>query len=300
MASMTPILKATGITKNYGARSVLREASCEIVPGTFTTLLGANGAGKSTFLRLFAGAEFPDAGQVLLHGVPVQQWNLAHKSDLFYINENIHIETALTMGEFVKRFSKFFPHWHESFFQQMVQDRGLSLTSYYHQYSRGQKMQFNLAVALAARPKVLLLDEITSVMDVYSRRYFLGFLHRFCQSGNTVVMTTNIISELQFYTTHLLLLQDGQFKLHGQLNEIKGGFLKLRFPVGIEHEFLRCPWLKWAGINADGSDNFLLCEERARALAVPTEFIDTRETTLEDVFIFHYGEHRGGIRADAA
>lgn len=286
------IITAKSLHKKYHDRAVLSGLSFEIVPGTFTTLLGANGTGKSTLLRLISGAEFPDSGDVLFKGVPVQNWNIEHKSDMFYINENIHIESSLPMEEFVGRFKNLFPRWHEAFFRQMVKDRQLDLSRFYHQYSRGQKMQLNLIIALATTPEVLLLDEITSVMDVYSRRYFLGLLHRFCQAGRTVVMTTNIISELQYYTTDLLLLQQGRLKLQGKLADVQGGFIKLRFPAGSLHPILNSPWLKWAGINHDGSDNFLLSSERALSMQVPPEFLDPRETTLEDVFIFHYGEHQ--------
>lgn len=295
------LIRLRGVSKRYHQRAVLRDASFEIHAGTFTTLLGANGAGKSTLLRLISGAEFPEEGSIEFKGAPVQGWNLAHKSELFYINENIHIETSLKVGEFAARFKEFFPRWHEAHFQQMIKDRGLDLDRYYHQYSRGQKMQFNLILALAAGPEVLLLDEITSVMDVYARRYFLGLLHRYCQAGKTVVMTTNIISELQYYSTHLVLLKDGRPRLQGPLSEVRVGFLKLRFPAGISHPLLSCPWLKWTGINHDGSDNFLLDETRARELEVPAGFLDPREVTLEDIFIFHYTEEEaGGVDAHAA
>lgn len=290
---MNTIIKVKNLHKAYNDRKILAGTTFEIKAGTFTTLLGANGAGKSTLLRLVAGAEFPDQGEVLFKNTAVQSWNLPHKSDLFYINENIQLESSLTMNQFIKKFRLFFPKWHESFFQQMIQDRRLNLERFYHQYSRGQKMQLNLIIALAAGPEILLLDEITSVMDVYSRRYFLGHLHRFCQNGKTVVMTTNIISELQFYTTDLLLLQDGKLKLQGKLKDVQGGFIKLRIPAGTQHKILSCPWLKWAGINHDGSDNFLLDERKSSSIAVPEEYLDDRDTTLEDVFIYHYGEHNG-------
>lgn len=294
------LIEVVAVSKAYHDRAVLKQASFRISAGTFTTLLGANGAGKSTLLRLISGTEFPDQGEILFKGTPVQNWDMAHKSELFYINENIHIESSLKMDQFVARFAKLFSRWHHAFFEQMLKDRRLQLDRYYHQYSRGQKMQLNLMMALAAGPELLLLDEITSVMDVYSRRYFLGLLHRYCQSGKTVVMTTNIISELQYYTTDLLLLQDGSPKLHGKLADVKGGFIKLKFPAGLQHPLLNCPWLKWAGINPDGSDNFLLDEARAQGLAVPAQFIDPRETTLEDVFIYHYGEPRGETHENAA
>lgn len=285
-----PIIRARDITKAYNHTRILGGVSFEIMPGTFTTLLGANGSGKSTLLRLIAGNEFPDAGSVDFAGTSAFHWNIKHKQDMFYINENIQIETSLTMDEFVGTFAKLFPRWHQEAFDQMVRDRRIDLGRHYHQYSRGQKMQLNLMLALAARPEVLLLDEITSVMDVYARRYFLGLLHRFCQSGKTVVMTTNIISELQFYTTHLLLLQKGRLKLNGTLAEVRGGFVKLRFPQGSTHPLLSRTDLCWAGVNGDGSENFLLSKAAADGLVLDEALVDRREITMEDIFIYHYAD----------
>jgi ABC-2 type transport system ATP-binding protein len=295
------ILKINDLHKAYQKREILKGVSFEIKAGTFTTLLGANGSGKSTLLRMISGSEFPDFGSVFFKDVSAQAWEVPHKREMFYINENIQIESSLRTGQFVAKFRELFPHWHEEYFQQMIKERRLNLNAYYQQYSRGQKMQFNLMIALAAKPEILLLDEITSVMDVYARRYFLGQLHRFCQAGRTVVMTTNIISELQYYTTDLLLLQNGKMKLHGKLAEVKGGFVKLRFPYGSQHPILSRTDLRWAGVNGDGSENFLLAKETADSLQIDPAFIDRREITLEDIFIFHYADQvEGGENAHAA
>jgi len=294
-----PIVTVQRLSKTYNKKVIFRDLSFSIEEGTFTTLLGANGSGKSTLLRLISGSEFPDHGEVRFCGEEAHGWHLEHKRELFYINENIQIESHHTMEKFVRSFRELFPEWHEEFFRQMVRDRKLDLNRYYHQYSRGQKMQFNLIVPLAARPKLLLLDEITSVMDVYARRYFLGLLHRFCQSGRTVVMTTNIISELQYYTTHLLLIHEHRLKLNGALEEVRGGFVKLRFPAGLAHDLLKRSDLRWAGVNGDGSENYLLAS--SAGVQIPEEFVDRREITLEDIFVFHYADHaEEGAHADAA
>ncbi len=289
------LLKISHISKKYNERIILKDLSFEITPGTFTTLLGANGSGKSTLMRLMAGSEFPDTGEVEFKGFATNAWDSPVKREVFYINENINIESSLSCEKFVQRFRNLFPQWHESFFQSMVKDRRLDLTKNYNQFSRGQKMQFNLMIALAASPELLLLDEITSVMDVYARRYFLGLLHRYCQSGKTVVMTTNIISELQYYTTHLLLIHNSTLKLQGPLEEVAGGFVKLRFPKGADHSLLKRSDLLWSGVNGDGSENFLISQETAQAIDIPSEFIDRRELTLEDIFIFHYSDTGGEL-----
>ena len=284
------LLKVKNISKKYHDRIILNDLSFSIEPGTFTTLLGANGSGKSTLLRLLSGSEFADKGSVEFKGFSTNAWDSPVKRDVFYINENINIESSLSCEEFVGRFRNLFPNWHHSFFLKMVKDRRLDLKKNYNQYSRGQKMQFNLMIALAASPELLLLDEITSVMDVYARRYFLGILHRYCQSGKTVVMTTNIISELQYYTTHLLLIHNAKLKLQGPLSEVAGGFVKLRFPRDCDHALLKRTDLMWCGVNGDGSENFLMAQELAEVIEIPVEFLDKRELTLEDIFIFHYAD----------
>ena len=68
-------------------------------------------------------------------------------------------------------------------------------------------MQIVLMIGLASSPEILLLDEITSVIDVHGRKYFLDLLSKFVSSGKTVVITTNIISELEFYTDNLIVLK---------------------------------------------------------------------------------------------
>ena len=89
-------------------------------------------------------------------------------------------------------------------------------------------MQFLLAHAIACRRKVLLLDEITSVIDVYARKYFLDLLREYCDEGGSVIITTNIISELEFYTDHLVIIKDNKIALSGSGKEILNSFIKIR------------------------------------------------------------------------
>ncbi len=295
-----PILRIRNLHRSFQGRKVLEGITFDVMPGTFTTLLGVNGAGKSTLLRLIAGCDSPDAGDATFKEVCAHHWQLPHKHEMFYIHENISIETTLTAGEFAKHFSVAFPNWHEEFFRQMVRERGLDLDAHYSQYSRGQRVQYNLMLGLAARPQVLLLDEVTSVLDVYARRYFLGHLHRFCQAGRTVLMTTNIISELEYYTSHLLLLQKGQLKLAGPIGEVKREFVKLRFPEGEAHPLRECPDLCWSGLNHDGSENFLLARDVADRMEIDPRLVDRRAITLEDIFIFYYADRKEGAHARAA
>lgn len=295
------VIQAQNLSKSYGKKKILDDISFTLPSGIFCTLLGHNGAGKSTLLRLVAGAEFADEGETFFKSVSTQAWSNSNKKDIFYINENIVIETALTMENYAKVFSEFFPRWDQDFFKQMADERKISLNKNYHNYSRGQKMQVNLMMAIAANPELLLLDEITSVMDVYARRYFLSHLSKFTKKGQTVIMTTNIISELQMYTDHLMLVQDSKLAINAPMNEVKKDFIKLRFSLGSDHPLLKNPKLIWTGLNNDQSASYILSIQEAVKIVIPEELVDRRSVTLEDIFIFYFtSSHKWGQDARAA
>ncbi len=298
---MAEVLKVQNISKIYEKKLIFEGLNLSIESGKFYTPLGANGAGKSTLLKILSGTELANSGEVYFHDKPIQAWDIEGKSDLFYINENIQIETALTLKKFTEFFKELFPRWDESFFKMMVQTRKFDLDKYYHQCSRGQKMQYNMMLALAACPKLLLLDEITSVMDVYTRRYFLQLLHEFTLKGGTVVMTTNIISELQFYTHHLLLLKDGKLQINGPLSEVRSDFIKIKIQVDEIHPILNNENVLWAGMNDDGSNNFLVPVDLQKRYSIKANSILNQTVTMEDIFIyFSQLKNKGSKDEDAA
>lgn len=297
---MESLLSIKNLTKYYEKRLIFNSLNISIEAGKFYTLLGANGAGKSTLLKILSGTELADSGDVLFHDKPIQSWDIEGKSDLFYINENIQIETALTLKKFTEFFKELFPRWDESFFKLMIKSRKFDLDKFYHQCSRGQKMQFNMMLALAAGPKLLLLDEITSVMDVYTRRYFLQLLHEFTLKGGTVVMTTNIISELQFYTNHLFLIQDGGLLINGPLQDVKKDFIKIKVQPEEVLALLNHESVLWAGMNDDGSNNFLVPIKIAQKFNVPESRVNQQTVTMEDIFIYFSQMKKSGSDEDAA
>ena len=85
----------------------------------------------------------------------------------------------------------------------------MNLNKQFDYYSRGQKMQLILTAELCKTPKIILLDEITSVLDVYSRKFYLNLLKNYQQEGGTVFITSNVISEVEKYLDHIIIIKDG-------------------------------------------------------------------------------------------
>ena len=149
-------------------------------------------------------------------------------------------------------------------------------------------MQLSLILSLAMNPKLILLDEITSVLDTKARKFFLDELKQFTQRGGAVVITSNIVSELDYYSDRVIILNDGVVRLDAKRDEISTEFVKLRkkhddeYPVFLDENCI------WAGINSDRSESFILDKELVEKYQVDKELLDKRMVTLEDIFLYYF------------
>ena len=206
----------------------------------------------------------------------------------------------MTMETYIGLLREGIPKWDHEFFLKMVGDRQIDLKKNFQNYSRGQKMQVVLMMALASRAKVLLLDEITSVIDIYGRKYFLDLIDRHVQEGHTVVMTTNIINELEFYTDNLVVLKDNGIALDKPVKDIPQKFIKVRQVQGSKHPVFEHRSCIWAGVNSDKSISYIIPSEVAGSFDIPEEIIDRRQSTLEDVFIFYFNQREEEVAHEDA
>lgn len=295
------MIKVKKLTKKYDDKTIIDDVSFELELGKFITLLGQNGAGKSTFLRLLSGFELPDDGQIYYKSEELSSTSFSHVHDLCFVHENLNFKVPYIMSEFINIFKETIPGWNQEFFDQMLEDRKIQLDKNFQEYSRGQKMQIGLMMALASNAKVLLLDEITSVIDVYGRKYFLDLLDQYVEKGNTVIITTNIISELEFYTQQLLILKDAKIQLNASVKDIPQLFIKLRKLPQVEHEIFYDDKCIWAGVNSDRSVSYVAPVELVTQYELPEHMFDKRTSTLEDIFIYYFTkEAQEDDHADAA
>lgn len=225
---MGKIIEASKVFKSYGKKKVLENVSFHLEEGKFITLIGCNGAGKSTTLRLLAGVESVDSGEVKVLSHNPYAFDFAPRSDVFFIHENYEMVFHVNLLDMLKVYRQVYPRWSNQIFNQILKDRKISLKKQFGDLSRGQKMQFLLMMALASRPKVMLLDEITAVIDIEGQRYFLEQLKKYTEEGGTVVITTNILSELNDYTEHLLLVQETRLKVDASVEDLKKKFYVLK------------------------------------------------------------------------
>ena len=214
------VVSLKDISKNYFFLEVLKDISLELLPGKFYGLLGENGAGKSTLFQIIVGLERASSGESKILGHEIQKLPPELKCDVGIISEKIEFDSPLNMKEFFNFYSGFFPRWNSKLFNEIIQHQSLDLSKPFKKYSRGQKMQMVLAAELSKSPKILLIDEITSVLDVYSRLFYLRKLEEFKNNGGTVFLTTNVITEVESYLDHIFIIKDKRIIFNGPTSSL--------------------------------------------------------------------------------
>lgn len=282
------MLITKNISKSFLNKKVLEDVSFSPVAGKITTILARNGTGKSTFLKIMAGLEFPDQGEVLYHGIELSDVNFPFVNDIFFVHEHLSFELPMIMHDLAIIYSKNFSHWNKSLFEKMVKDTKFDLHKRFNDYSRGQKMQFSLMVAIASNPKVLLIDEVTSVIDIYARKYFLDLLAEFAHQGGTVVITTNIIEELEHYTDYLVIFSNCKIILNEKLEDIPRLFIKIRKQKDQDHLVFKHHRCVYSGINSDKSESYIVPADLFHQFKLTDNFIDQRKISLSDIFVYYF------------
>lgn len=190
------MLKANGLTKTYGAHVALDRLDLNVAPGEIYCLLGANGAGKSTTIKLFLGLLQPTAGSAAIDGIEVSKDPLRARRHLLYIPEMVALYDELTGLENLAYFADLGQVEHRSpaRLKACLAEAGLQESAFDRRvsgYSKGMRQKVGIALAIAKQAKALLLDEPTSGLDPQASAEFHELLSRQRDRGAAILMATH-------------------------------------------------------------------------------------------------------------
>ena len=224
---MTAAIEMASVTKRFGDRLVLDRMEMSVEPGSIFALLGDNGTGKSTTMKILTGQVRADTGTARLLGRDVWSDAIALRHQIGYVPEKPKFYDWMTVAEL----GRFISGFHQPGFLQRYYDAskrlGLETSRKLSDLSKGGYARAGLALALAIDPQVLLLDEPTSGLDLSTRREFLAGMVDLAAEGRTILITSHQIAELERIASHVGLMVDGKLVMCQTLDELKSNVVRL-------------------------------------------------------------------------
>ncbi|WP_410630903.1 ABC transporter ATP-binding protein [Amycolatopsis sp. cmx-4-83] len=211
-------VETRGLGKRYGRTWALRDCALAVPAGRIVALAGPNGAGKTTLLHLAAGLLRPDSGDVRVFGHPPA----AALPEIGFVAQDTPLYRDFTAAELITMGGKLNPRrWDAAPARERLAALGVPLDRPAGKLSGGQRAQVALALALAKRPRLLLLDEPIASLDPLARREFLRTLMgAVAEDGTTVLLSSHLLIDLERTCDHLVVLQDARVRLAGPVDEL--------------------------------------------------------------------------------
>lgn len=217
-SSLSPVIEIQGLDFAYkgNARPVLRGLTLTILPGWRCLLIGANGAGKTTLLGILAGQHMIEQKSALVLGRPAfHDTSLA--SEVTFLGGEFPFHSDIRVADMLAPNPEIDPKRQE----HLIDILGVDPSWRMHQVSAGQRRRVQLLLGLRRFSRVLLLDEITTDLDVVGRTDLLAFLKRESEErGVTVLYATHILDGLEDWATHLAFLEDGEVRVMSELSAL--------------------------------------------------------------------------------
>jgi len=219
----------TGLSYRYrrGAHA-LQDVTLDVPSGAILGLLGANGAGKTTLLQCCAGLRQPDVGRVLVGGDDVAARALIVRGVLGYVAAGMELPRDVTLSALERWIAPLHRRWDPDLASSLRERFGLDGTRRLATFSRGEYMKAALLCALAAQPRVLLMDEPLSGIDSVSRDEIArGLLVAAATVGITIVIASHDIAEIESVLSHVAILVSGRLRCAGTLDEIQARYRRI-------------------------------------------------------------------------
>lgn len=286
-ASPTSVLQTHGLVLNYGSTRVVNGLNLNVHQGEIYGFLGRNGAGKTSTMRMLMGIVKPTGGQIELWGQATRRLTVPQKQRIGYVSQYQYFYGWMTgrrLGKFVRGF---YPTWDDAEFLRLAEVLDVPLEKRVSHLSGGTRVKLALALALAHRPALLLLDEPTAGLDPVARREFLEIIARQARTyERTTIFSTHLIDEVERVADRVGVIHRGALLYEGDLPGLKNTVREVS-PLGEvnlqNHPALQGFQVLRRGFHNDRSVVLRGTEERWATLDMAE--IEIRFLSLEDVFI---------------
>lgn len=217
------------LVKYFDGRCVLDGIDLRVPQGGIYGLLGRNGAGKTTIIRILLGLEPATRGEATVLDASSWQLPVSVLGQIGYVAEGHNLIPNYSVRRIVELYKGLSARWNEQFFRRLIETFRLPMERKVSQLSRGMKAQLNLSLAMATEPKILILDDPTLGLDTVSRRRFLELaIELISRDGRTILFCSHILSDVERLADRIGILRAGKLVVDCELEGLKKRVRKLR------------------------------------------------------------------------
>lgn len=290
------MIEFKNVTKSYGSHTVLNHMNFTIKKGTLTGVIGRNGVGKTTLMKIIAGYIQNTLGDV--HVFSEKPFNsLKVSANSIFIDDTMRFSDKLSLQDILKEASFFYANWDKALAQRLFDYFSFQPNAWHHQLSKGQKSTFNAIIGLAAHCPLTIFDEPTTGMDTAVRQdFYRALLRDYIAHPRTILLSSHHLEEIENLLEDILLIHDGISQFHGSITNLQEMFVKL---IGKEEKITQHTENKKVfGKQTNGPihevyiENTFTTDEKKR---IATDRINIVPVSANDAYVILTTGTKGGI-----
>jgi len=220
---MRAMIETRDLSKRYGETYAVRNLNLSVQPGRITAFLGLNGAGKSTTIRMLLGMIRPGGGggYVLGYRLEDPDENVAMRKDVAFVSEDKRLYPYMTVAQMLHFTRGFFPAWRDDLAETLLRKYELPPGRKVRHLSKGMRTKLALILAIARRPKLLILDEPSEGLDPRGTEQLLETLTSECAEGTTVFFSSHQIEEVERISDQICVIHRGTLVMDAGADELR-------------------------------------------------------------------------------
>jgi ABC-2 type transport system ATP-binding protein len=238
-------IETRNLGRKFGKFEAVKNVSLRVPKGTVFGLLGVNGAGKSTIIKMIMGHLRPTAGEIRVLGRALGEDLLDIRRRVAYVSENRYLYEWMTVEESIRFTRAFHENWDDRKAADLLKRFSLPPEKKVRQLSRGNRARLCLLLALSFNPELIILDEPTSGLDPIVRRDFIeNIVAEIAEEGKTVLFSSHIVDEVERVADYVGVINDGELLLVSTIDDIKASYKRVRYATnGTRPELAGVPGL---------------------------------------------------------
>lgn len=212
------LVECRGLCKEFGRKKVLDGVNITVPRGKIVGLLGKNGTGKSTLIKLINDLLTPTAGEIFINGLPV---GVESKRVISYLPERIALDKRMSVNSVIEYYRDFYDNFDEDKARRLLSDLGLDPSQKLSKMSKGMQEKVQLVLVMSRKAELYILDEPMGGVDPATRDYILDTILTNFDEGASVIISTHLISDIERILDEVIMIDDGRIVLAGPSDELR-------------------------------------------------------------------------------